>query len=67
MDSALDALLAPDAAIEELGEGFTWAEGPVWVPAQGALLFSDVPENRVHRWKDLPYICKGCHCSAAGL
>jgi gluconolactonase len=38
--------------IEKLAEGFHWAEGPVWVPAQGALFFSDVPENRVYRWKD---------------
>lgn len=52
LDPALDALLAPDAVIEVLAEGFTWSEGPVWVPAQGALLFSDVPENRIYRWRE---------------
>jgi len=52
IDPALDALLAADAVIENLGSGFNWSEGPIWVPAQGALLFSDVPENRVYRWKD---------------
>jgi gluconolactonase len=52
LDPALDAVLAPDATIEKLAEGFTWAEGPVWVAEKGALLFSDVPENRVYRWKD---------------
>jgi gluconolactonase len=52
LDPALDALLDADAVIEHLGSGFNWSEGPVWVPAQGALLFSDVPENRVYRWKD---------------
>ena len=52
LDPALDALISADAVIENLGEGFNWSEGPVWVPAQGALLFSDVPENRVYRWKD---------------
>lgn len=52
LDPALDALIAADAVIENLGTGFNWSEGPVWVPAQGALLFSDVPENRVYRWKD---------------
>jgi gluconolactonase len=51
LDPALDALLAPDAAMEKLAEGFNWSEGPVWVPAMGALLFSDVPENRIYRWK----------------
>jgi len=50
LDPALDALVAPDAKIEKLAEGFTWAEGPVW--ADGALLFSDVPNNVIHRWKD---------------
>ena len=52
LDPALDAVLAADAVVENLGSGFRWSEGPVWDPAQGALLFSDVPENRVYRWKD---------------
>ncbi len=50
LDPALDALLPPEAKIEKLAEGFTWAEGPVW--RDGALLFSDVPENVVFRWKE---------------
>jgi gluconolactonase len=52
LDPAFDALIAADAVVENLGSGFNWSEGPVWDPAQGALLFSDVPENRVYRWKD---------------
>jgi gluconolactonase len=52
LDPALDALLASDATVENLGSGFRWSEGPVWDPKQSALLFSDVPENRVYRWKD---------------
>ena len=52
LDPALDALLAPDAGMEKLAEGFHWSEGPVWVAAQSHLLFSDVPENRVYRWKE---------------
>ena len=51
-DPAFDALVATDAVVEKLGSGFRWSEGPLWDPAQGALLFSDVPENRVYRWKD---------------
>ena len=51
LDAALDTLIAPEAKIEKLAEGFSWAEGPVWVPAKSALLFSDVPQNRVYRWK----------------
>ena len=52
LDPLLDTLIDPDAKIEKLGEGFHWAEGPIWVPAKNALLFSDVPENRIYRWKD---------------
>ncbi len=52
LDPALDAVLAPDATIEKLAEGFTWAEGPVWVAANEVLLCSDVPQNRVYQWKD---------------
>ena len=47
---ALDALVAPDASIEKLAEGFTWAEGPVWIREGNYLLFTDVPGNRIHRW-----------------
>jgi gluconolactonase len=47
----LDTLIAPDAPIEKLAEGFTWAEGPVWIGEDdGYLLFTDVPGNRMHRW-----------------
>jgi gluconolactonase len=53
LDPALDALVPPDAQIEKVAEGFTWAEGPVWTQTGGgALLFSDVPNNVIHRWKD---------------
>jgi gluconolactonase len=50
LDPALDKLLPPDARIEKLAEGFDWSEGPIWVPAEKCLLFSDVPRNVVHRW-----------------
>lgn len=46
----LDALVPADAVIEVLADGFEWSEGPVWVPALDALLFSDVPRNRIHRF-----------------
>jgi gluconolactonase len=35
---------------ERLCTGFGFTEGPIWVPADDALLFSDIPGNRTHRW-----------------
>lgn len=39
-----------NAALEKIGEGFRWTEGPVWFGDAGALLFSDIPNNRIMRW-----------------
>ncbi len=50
LDPALNALLAADAKIEMLASGFNWSEGPVWM--DGAVVFSDVPENTAFRWKE---------------
>lgn len=46
----LDAVIAPDALIEQLADGITWAEGPAWIRDGGYLLFSDVPGNVMRRW-----------------
>lgn len=43
----LDHLLAPDTRFEKVASGFTWVEGPAWIPARGVLRFSDIPGNRV--------------------
>ena len=43
----IDHLLAPGARLEKVASGFTWAEGPTWIPARGVLRFSDIPGNRV--------------------
>lgn len=31
--------------------GFGFTEGPLWVPSDNALIFSDIPGNRMHRWR----------------
>lgn len=54
-DPAFHAIVAPDARIEKIAEGYAWAEGPAWVHAagggdQGYLLFTDVPGNTLYRW-----------------
>lgn len=52
LDPALDALLAPDATMVKLAEGFNWSEGPVWMKPERQLVFSDVPENIAYRWRE---------------
>ena len=54
LDSRLDALLATDAAIERVADGFEFIEGPVWVGGadDGHLLFSDIPGDTVYRWSE---------------
>lgn len=49
-DPKLDALIPKDAKIEVLAGGFKWTEGPVWDKKGNALLFTDIPNNRVVRW-----------------
>ncbi len=51
-DRRVEALLPADAKIEKLAAGFKWSEGPVWIRDGGFLLFSDVPQNSIFRWKD---------------
>ncbi len=59
-DNALDTIVSPDAMLERVATGFTFAEGPLWVPAavagagaqpinDGYLLFSDPNRNIIYR------------------
>ena len=52
LDPAMDELVAKDAKIEILAEGFDWTEGPVWVADGNFLLFSDIPPNNILQWKE---------------
>ncbi len=51
IDSRLDQIVPPDAVLEKIADGFAWAEGPVWNQQEKFLLFSDVPNNRIIKWK----------------
>jgi gluconolactonase len=51
-DPRFDQIVPRNAVIERLDDGFTWSEGPVWVPKGGYLLFSDVPQNTVFLWRE---------------
>jgi gluconolactonase len=48
----MDALIEPDAELRLLGEGYEFTEGPVWVAAEQALYFSDIPGDARWRWTE---------------
>jgi gluconolactonase len=52
LDAGIDSLIPDDAVIEVLADGFDWSEGPVWIGDGAYVLFSDVPQNRIYRWKE---------------
>lgn len=45
-------LCAPEALVEgeveEVAKGFMFTEGPVWFPAAGGLIFSDIPADKIY-------------------
>jgi gluconolactonase len=51
-DVAINELIPHDAQLELLGRGFGWSEGPVWIPGDNALLFTDIPGNTIYRWRE---------------
>ncbi len=52
LDPTLEEIVSTNPMVQKLGEGYTWSEGPVWVEEHQMLLFSDVPQNVVHRWDE---------------
>jgi gluconolactonase len=51
-DARFDKLVPKNAEIEVLGSGFLWTEGVVWLPSEKCVLFSDIPNNRIMKWKE---------------
>ena len=46
-------LIVPEGVVlETLAQGFSWSEGPLWVPQLKAVLFTDVPQNKAYRWDE---------------
>ena len=50
-NKGLHDLVAPDAPIECIAGGLTFTEGPLW--RGDHLLFSDIPNRRIARWRRL--------------
>lgn len=52
LDPSLDSVIDRDAVIEIIADGFDWTEGPLWLPEQQKLLFSDIPPNTIYQWTE---------------
>ena len=50
LDSKFDTLIAQDAVIEIIAEGFKFTEGPLWNKVGNFLLFSDIPASKIYKW-----------------
>lgn len=50
LDPKFDSLIAPDAVIEKIADGFSFTEGPLWNSGGNYLLFSDIPESKIFKW-----------------
>lgn len=48
--AGLRGLVDLDSGLERLKSGFGFLEGPVWIAQEAALLFSDIPGDRIFRW-----------------
>ncbi|MCQ9122191.1 gluconolactonase [Rodentibacter pneumotropicus] len=49
-DERFHTLVGRKFQLDELFSNAVWAEGPVWLPQQQAVIFSDVKGNTLYRW-----------------
>jgi gluconolactonase len=53
LDPEMESFFSENSQVEVLAAGFDWAEGPLWLPDQEALIFTDVPKNKIWKWTEL--------------
>jgi gluconolactonase len=49
LDPSVNMIVPADASLEKVATGFTWTEGPLWMPA-GYLLFAEITSNSIRKW-----------------
>lgn len=52
LNPLIDKIIAPGELPEIITEGFEWSEGPLWLPGQEILIFSDIPLNCIYQWSE---------------
>jgi gluconolactonase len=45
-----ESLVAPGAKVKKLAGGMKFTEGPVWLPNEKKLVFSDIPNSKLMQW-----------------
>ena len=53
MSSTIDQIIPSKSCLERIAAGFGWAEGPIWIQEEKCLLFSDICNDTIYRWR--PY------------
>jgi gluconolactonase len=53
IDPGATGLIDPASRLTRLTGGGIWAEGPVWLPAEDVLMYSDVRADRGMRWSEV--------------
>ena len=46
------SLVAAAAKVKKLAGGMEFTEGPVWLPDEGILVFSDIPNSKLMQWRE---------------
>jgi gluconolactonase len=49
LDPEINRLVPENPSLEKVATGFTWTEGPLWLPA-GHLIFAEIPSNSIRTW-----------------
>ena len=52
LDRRLGELVDMEVAIEKIGGGFVFTEGPIWQARERRLTFSDVRDDKMYRWNE---------------
>src|SRR4051794_30594522 len=52
LDAEALRILDSSQQVEVIAKGFKWTEGPLYVADGDYLLFSDIPDNKVYKWKE---------------
>ena len=46
------SVVEPGAKVSKLAGGMKFTEGPVWLPQQNKVVFSDIPNSKLMQWSE---------------